>query len=290
MENQSSVTKNANNKPKIPWIIIFIGKFLQLFSKKLASKYAYRLFSTPIQYKTPKRELSMAKNAISEMFFIPEINKNICVYNYGSSKKKVLLVHGWSGRGTQLYKIADKLLDNGYMTISFDAPAHGKSTGKTTLMSEFIACIMELEKKYGKFEAIIGHSLGGMAALNTINEGLKVNKAISIGAADLISDIIKNFVNELKLKPDIAKHIKKNLDKKFGGDVNIYSPSIVAKNIKTPTLVIHDTQDKDVPVQLAHTINNSLKNSKLLITNNLGHRRILRDTLVIDKIIDFIKQ
>jgi alpha-beta hydrolase superfamily lysophospholipase len=43
------------------------------------------------------------------------------------------------GRGTQLFKIADELLKQGYSTISFDAPAHGKSPGKTTIMVDFIA-------------------------------------------------------------------------------------------------------------------------------------------------------
>jgi hypothetical protein len=42
------------------------------------------------------------------------------------------------GRGTQLFKIADELLKQGYSTISFDAPAHGKSPGKTTIMVDFI--------------------------------------------------------------------------------------------------------------------------------------------------------
>jgi alpha-beta hydrolase superfamily lysophospholipase len=80
--------------------------------------------------------------------------------------KKVLLVHGWSGRGTQLFKIADELLKQGYSTISFDAPAHGKSPGKTTIMVDFITTILEIEKQFGPFDAAIGHSLGGMSVLN----------------------------------------------------------------------------------------------------------------------------
>ena len=89
----------------------------------------------------------MAKSAQKEMLFIPELNKKVMVYTYGYSKRKVLLVHGWSGRGTQLYKIADKLLENGFMTISFDAPADGKSPGNSTMMTEFIATSKYLEEK-----------------------------------------------------------------------------------------------------------------------------------------------
>ena len=69
------------------------------------------------------------------------------------------MVHGWSGRGTQLYAIADKLLENGFMTISFDGPAHGQSSGKTTMMPEFMETCLEIDKKYGPFEIGIGHSL-----------------------------------------------------------------------------------------------------------------------------------
>ena len=145
---------------KIPKIIILIAQFLQAFSKKLATLYAAKLFTTPIRHKMPKRELAMDENSQQFSLFIPKINKEIVVYEYGASDKKVLLVHGWSGRGTQLVKIADELIKKGFMIISFDAPAHGKSKGSSTIMIEFIASILELEKKYGPFEYAIGHSLG----------------------------------------------------------------------------------------------------------------------------------
>ena len=75
---------------------------------------------------------------------------------------------------TQLFKIADALLKEGYTTISFDAPAHGKSPGNSTIMIEFIASIFELERQFGPFEIAIGHSLGGMAVLNAAKSGLEV--------------------------------------------------------------------------------------------------------------------
>jgi hypothetical protein len=39
---------------------------------------------------------------------------------------------------------ADELLKTGYSTISFDAPAHGKSP-ENTIMVDFIATILEIE-------------------------------------------------------------------------------------------------------------------------------------------------
>ncbi|MCF6181080.1 alpha/beta hydrolase [Lutibacter sp.] len=277
------------NYTKIPKPILIIGKVLQAISTNLATKFAIKIFSTPIKFKTPEREKIMEKSAKKEMVLIPELQKKIMVYSYGYSKRKVLLVHGWSGRGTQLYKIADKLLENGFMTISFDGPAHGHSTGKTTMMSEFITSIIHLEKIYGPFEIAIGHSLGGMAVLNSIKQGLQVKKAISISAGCVITDIIKDFVAKLELKPIMVSKIKENFFKKFGEDIDNYSANVAAKKVTIPVLIIHDTNDNDVHVSCAHNIRQNLQQNELLITNNLGHRRILKDDFVIKQIIKFIK-
>jgi pimeloyl-ACP methyl ester carboxylesterase len=291
MKNKSSnIISTTNNIQKIPTSIIITGKILQFISPLLATKFAVKLFGTPIRYKTPEREKMMANSAKKELLFIPELNKKVMVYTYGYSKRKILLVHGWSGRGTQLYKIADKLLENGFMTISFDAPAHGESSGNTTMMTEFIITSKFLEATYGSFEFAVGHSLGGMAILNSIKQGLKIKKAIIIGAGDIITDIIIDFVKKLELKPKIVIKIKKYFLKKYDEDIDNYSASTAAKKVVVPTLVIHDSEDKDVPVSCAYNIRQNLKQGELLITNGLGHRRILKDNQVINRIIEYINR
>jgi hypothetical protein len=88
-----------------------------------------------------------------------------------------LLVHGWSGRGTQLVKIADALVKSGYSTISFDVLHMVKSPGNQTIMTDFIAAIIEIENST-VLESAVGHSpLGGMSILNAIKKGLKLNTA-----------------------------------------------------------------------------------------------------------------
>ncbi|UMB54420.1 alpha/beta fold hydrolase [Lutibacter sp. A64] len=289
-QNKPNTPTKAKNIPKIPRSVIIPGKILQSIAPSLATKYAIKLFTTPITYKTPEREQTMAKSAKKKMILIPELNKKIMVYTYGYSKRKVLLVHGWSGRGTQMYKIADKLLENGFMTISFDAPAHGESEGKSTMMTEFITASNYIEKKYGPFEYAIGHSLGGMTVLNNIKQGLTVKKAIIIGAGDIITDIFNVFVSKIELKQKIVPKMKGYFLKKFGEDVDNYSASLAAKEVKIPTLIIHDEEDREVPVSCAHNIRRNTEQGELLITKRLGHTRILKDDFVIDTILKFIKR
>ncbi|PIF62868.1 alpha/beta fold hydrolase [Flavobacterium sp. 11] len=282
-------TSNHTQSLKIPRIILLTSKLISFISPKLITLFAAKLFTTPIKHKIPKRELEMDRNSIQKLIPVPAIDKEVVFYQYGKSEKKILLVHGWSGRGTQLFKIADELLKAGYSTISFDAPAHGKSPGKTTIMVDFIATILEIDKQFGPFEAAIGHSLGGMSVLNAIKKGLKVNHAVVIGSGDIVEDIMDDFVAKLELKPIISTFLRLHFEKKYQEKMNSYSAFLAAKEIAIPVLVIHDNNDPEVPVKAGIHIHKHLKNGELLLTDGLGHRKILGNHKVIEKTVQFIQ-
>ncbi|MBP9793402.1 MAG: alpha/beta hydrolase [Flavobacterium sp.] len=275
---------------EVPKVIINSLKVIQFFSTDLVTKVGAKIFTTPIKHKTPNRELKMDANAKQEKIFIPKINKSVVVYHYGDSPKKVLLVHGWSGRGTQLVKFADELVAKGYSTISYDAPAHGKSDTKTTLMPEFIATNLELEKLYGPFEFAIGHSLGGMALLNSVKQKLNLKRLVIIGSGDKIIDILHEFVRKLQLKPIVAEKMRLIFEHKFGEPMENYAANVAAKEVKIPTLVIHDEHDYEVPISCATNIHKHLSNGELFVTQKLGHRKILGDEKVIQKALSFLHE
>lgn len=283
------------NKPKvkadtqkIPQSIVFTAQLLEKISPKLATAFAAKLFVTPIKHKIPKREWQMDGQSKQSKLNIPMIQKEIHLYRYGTGEKKVLLVHGWSGRGTQLFKIADLMVNLGYEVVSFDAPAHGKSSGNSSIMLEFIASIHEINKVHGPFDVAIGHSLGGMAILNAIKDNFHVEKSVIIGSGDIITDILLDFTNKLGLKEKIAYAIQSKFEKKYQAPMNDFSGSRAAQGVKIPVLVIHDAQDGDVPVQAAHQICHFLEKHELMITTGLGHRKVLGDEAVLNRIRTFV--
>lgn len=282
------MAKNKAVSQQIPQSILIIGKIFQFISKKLATKFAIKLFITPIKYKIPKREFKMEAESKQSTLFVSTIQKECVVYEYGEGSKQVLLVHGWSGRGTQLVKIAELMVEKGYKVISFDAPAHGKAKGKSSLMIEFIGSIHEINKKYGDFEFAIGHSLGGMAILNSVKENFAVKKIVIIGSGDLVSDIIWDFINKLELKQEIGTMMRQHFEKKYGLTMNSYAASEAAKFVTQPTLVVHDEDDDDIPVRAAYQIKAQLKNGEIFITKGLGHRKILGDASVLKRIESFL--
>ncbi|MFC4740033.1 alpha/beta fold hydrolase [Flavobacterium ponti] len=284
----SKKASKNNQGIEIPRFIINTGKFLQSISTYLTIRFAAKLFTSPIKYKVPKRERPMLAESIQENVFIDSLYKSVVAYHYGKGEKKILLVHGWSGRGTQMFKIADALVAKGYGVISFDAPAHGKSEGKKSMMPEFIECILTFDKKFGPFEYAIGHSLGGMAIMNALQKRFTTHKIVTIGSGDKISDIVKDFVNQLELKPSLAPKLTAYFENKLKEKMSDYDSSYVIQNFEIPHLIIHDKNDVEVGVYCAENIHKNSKYSTLFLTEGFGHRKILGSDAVIEKINQFI--
>ena len=280
---------NPNASFEIPAKVLLTGKVLQFFSKDAATNFVARIFATPLKFNAPERELMMRDSAKKERLLLPSSRKEIQVYVYGYSKTRVLLVHGWAGRGTQLYHLADKILENKMMVVSFDAPAHGLSDGKRTNMIEFIEAIKAIEKKYGPFDAAVGHSFGGMSLINAVAGGFKVNKLVTLGADNSIPEIFDYFVAKMELKPDIGGRLQRLFEKKHNLRLDHFTSEHQAERIKIPVLVIHDSEDRFVPVSSAVSIRQKLQNGELLITHGLGHHKIFKSPDVVQRVIEFLQ-
>lgn len=281
MKKKNTIQRKFN---KQLWLLRFLVKTIPLFGKR----YVLSLFFTPIKYPVPEHEGLFKHGSIISREYVD--NKRITAYHIGQSTKNVLLVHGWSGRASQFYKIAPALVNAGYKVFAFTAPAHGSSTDKTTHMLEFAECIAYLSHKYGPFEAILGHSLGGMATLNAIKYGTLAKKAILIGTPGYITDVVNDFVSKLSLEQNVATYIIEHLKAEYDIDFEKFSSVRVAEQMTIPGLIIHDVNDKDVSIEAARTVHKAWKTSEFLETKGLGHRFILQDEAVIKRIIDFIKK
>ena len=286
-----------NPKDKVPVIVLLTpkwlittGKIIQKISTFLAVKFGVWLFTKTLRYPTPKRELTMYNQSNKEILKLNGFSEKIVAYHYGNGQKKILLVHGWAGSGTQLSKIAEQLISTEYSIVSFDAPGHGKAPGRNSMLPHFVAAIKQLEDAYGPFEFAIGHSLGGMALLRAVREGLKIKKLVTIGTANRITKILDDFAKNMELSPMVAKGMKTYFDHSYGNDIDELSGAMSARYTKIPTLIIHDKDDIDVPVEAAYEIHQELFQGTLFLTEGLGHRKILGSSEVSNKIINFIKK
>jgi pimeloyl-ACP methyl ester carboxylesterase len=98
-----------------------------------------------------------------------------------------------------------------------------------------------------------------------------------------------DFIKKLQLQPLISLKLRDYFENKYNEAMNNYSAFKAAATIDLPILVIHDEHDYEVPVKAGINIHKHVKNGEILLTQGLGHRKILGDASVIQKIIEFIK-
>lgn len=283
-EQESASTPSIEVEKKVRITL----SILQKISSGLAYRYAKKVFFSPIKFSTPEREMHYKHSAAISKEIVDE--KTVTLYHMGSAKKCVLLVHGWSGRATQFYKIGPALKKAGYKIYSFTAPAHGSSKEKQTHMLEFTDCIEYFDKKYGPFDAIVSHAIGGTAALNAIKRGVKTKKVVMLGTPGYIRDVVYGFCDRLGLSSKIGDRLIQHIKANYHEDYEQFSATRLASEMTIPGLIIHDADDQDVPVEFARENHRAWKNSRYIETKDLGHRLILSDEKVITQIIDFVKE
>lgn len=285
-KDKTSVTTKSF---KVPKTLILYLKAVRFFSKSTFKKNLLTIFFRPIPFPTPKREIPFSNSAKSETFTINKDGLKAMVHTYGDeSNPKILLIHGWSGRGTQFYEMAPALADQGFCTYSITGPAHGDLKGNYTHMLQFAEAILAAEKKYGPFTYAIGHSLGGLAIMNAIRQGLNPEKIVVMGTPSKLSSVVADFCRNLEMGHKEEEVLTQTLKEKFN-EFDNFSANHIAKNLSTPGLIIHDKNDIDVNIEEAYSTHSVWKGSELYITEKLGHRRILSDRGVIEKVLNFLK-
>ena len=273
---------------QIPKLLKLLIHTISFFSSKTTTALLGYIFSRPLRHKPHVREKEFIISSKKETHFIPSINKRIKTYELEGSRKKVLLVHGWSGRGSQLSSIATECNKKGFFVVSFDAPAHGGSSSYTTNVPEFVEAINFLNKTKGPFDYAIGHSFGGASIFNYCRKYRSFEKIVVIGTQSKLSIYFAEFIKIMGLKEGYSKKIMTLFSKKVGEKILDYDPENFVRNISSKTLIIHCSDDNYVSFGSAIALRKELKNSELYKTTGLGHRKILGDKKTIDRLVDFL--
>ncbi len=275
---------------RLPWLLTSFAKLLDFCSKGLATRFLWRIFCGPIKFKTPSREAEFYKKTEQEKIQAKSTNKEIMLYRIPNDGKKLLFVHGWNGRSSQFFRIIELLSDNGYDITAFDLPGHGRSTRSTTNLPEITDLISEVTKSRGPYHAILCHSFGGVAALNAVRLGATFEKLVLISPGVYeIKPMFKTFVGLFGLDEEYyADRLFDLAESLYGSSPGEFGLDRFSKQIGMDTLIVHCEDDKEALKEIAITLHGDMKNSVLYMTEGLGHRRILRDQKVAEKVMNFL--
>lgn len=212
----------------------------------------------------------------------------LAIYSWGEGPA-VLLVHGWNGRGTQMGAFGEPLTDAGLRAVSFDAPAHGKTPGRATTIFRIIEAAQRVVREVGPLRGIVTHSFGAMAMARALRMGLAADRVVCISPPAHLSFLVDRFCDALAIKPAVRNIFEQLLKQNFGEDIgNQISAEVNAQGLSIPALIIHDKDDKEVPWQQGDRLARAWPQARFMVTQGLGHRRVLTDHETIEAAVSFI--
>ena len=269
-------------------MIIWLGSIL--FPSYTKKKLSEMLFKPRAAKEKPGDNFLESASVVGEV--VLSSGKRNTYYIWGNTQPDVLLVHGWESNSTHLRIIVDCLVKKGYSVVSFDACAHGRSSGSNADLNDFIDGIASLSKKFSSIRLSIGYSFGGISLLNAIRRGVTFEKVGIISSPSSFYGIFEKLAAQLKLTKSVRAHLSQVILKRYGiknENWDEYSTYDFASKMNIPLVAIHDEHDTYVLSIESKILTTLWPDSKLMLTDRLGHRGILKNRPAINSFIDQLK-
>lgn len=273
--------KNSTNVRFMKWAIDVADRV----SPSLASELALRAFLTPTRVPRPERERALLAGATP--FVMSAGGLPLAAWSWGAGPV-VLLVHGWAGRGAQLGPLVPGLVARGHRVVTWDAPAHGDSPGRTTTLASMAEVLRTVAERVGPVEAVVAHSFGGAATTIALARGLEVRRAVYVAPLYTVGGTVDRFMTSLGLSPDARRQFDAALAHANLASRDQLEGRELAPAMAAPLLVVHDRDDREVPYAEGVATVGTWPGAQLLTTAGLGHRRVLADPEVVSAVVDFV--
>lgn len=214
----------------------------------------------------------------------------VVTYAWGDpAAPPVLLSHGWQLRASRFAPLVTALTAAGLRPVAFDAVAHGDSPGRRTTVLDHMAAMRALEHAEGPFAGVVGHSLGGLGAGLALHEGLDAARFVAIAAPTGFDSIAASFLRLAGLPGTLHEPFCRRVVRPFPPQVGNPRTTVdlVVRPVpaSVPALFVQDRRDRMAGPGDAERLHAAHPGSSLLLTDGLGHNRVLDDPGVLDAVV-----
>jgi len=306
-KNSTTVRSPAHAQRRLPFAIRAVGAGLRVVeagSPALAAQLGMEVMFRTQRSAPAARERALLERG--ERFTVDSAPGPLAVWSFGAGPT-VILMHGWNGRGGQLDRFVEPLVQRGFRVVTFDAPGHGQSPGHTSSLLDFADAVDAVLDAVGlpfvPVHAVIAHSMGGAAVTYAMSryarapevgrarawrDGLPVRRFAFLAPPIDVGDFVASFIRMNGLGPSTQDALRRRIEARFAMSLDaLYAPPL-AREMTAPLLVVHDEEDRDVPVRCGRLLAEAWPGAELEITRGLGHMRVLRDAAVIDRVVSFV--
>jgi pimeloyl-ACP methyl ester carboxylesterase len=221
---------------------------------------------------------------------MPVPDGSITTYRWGEAgRPTALLVHGWNGWAQQLERFVAPLQERGFAVLAFDHVAHGLSDGEQTTLPSMIRSVERVLLAESQVAAVVAHSLGAAAVASVLSSTRsELNGAVLIAPPSDPRPYLRGLARMLGAPRELMTQIQEAAERTAGVPMaRLVVDPWITRRIRTPLMIVHDVTDEEVPISNGYAYTTGTR-TRLLVTDGLGHRRILRDRHVVEASSNFV--
>ncbi|WP_137896552.1 alpha/beta fold hydrolase [Ramlibacter sp. 2FC] len=204
----------------------------------------------------------------------------------------VLLVHGWGDHAAAWLPLAAALQARGLRPILLEMPAHGRSAGATSNLPQFARAIdyvcARLREQGRAPQAVVAHSLAANAGAYAASRGLDLARLVLLAPPASPQAFTRLFAQVFGLSETTRAAMQSHIEAREAVLMARFEPAAVGPRIGAATLVVHDRQDRVNRFADGQAYAQAIPGARLLATEGLGHRRLLKDGGVLQAVADFL--
>jgi pimeloyl-ACP methyl ester carboxylesterase len=258
----------------------------------LAVRAAYRLFGTPLPPKWVSRRRKWSPDWHIEQWPFEDASVTMYSRPVAPAGPVVLLVHGWGGHAGQMLALAETLSAQGLRPVIIEMPAHGRSSGSVSNLPQF-ARVLEyvtarLQQQGHTLRAVVAHSLSANAGAYAASRGLAAGRLVLLAPPASPLEYTRLFAHVFGLRESTRAAMQRRIEAREGILMPQFEPAMVGPRISLPTLVVHDRQDSINRFADGVAYTEAIAGARLLATEGLGHRKILKDDEVLREVAAFL--
>lgn len=214
--------------------------------------------------------------------------------NESSGRGVAVVAHGWASNSGYVLPIAEWVAASGHIAFVFDFRRHGRSDeAPYVTISDYRDDLMEAigfvrERFPEKPMVVVGHSMGGAAAILAAADGAPVDGVVIVASpADLVEMTVEYLSEGRWPGTVLGPLIVPILWMKAGGNRDELVPERRMADITVPSIVIHPEHDKRVPLRHARRLAD-LAGCELRVVPDAGHVDILQHRGLHEAVVEFL--
>lgn len=239
------------------------------------------------------RPLDQAVHDVARRGIVQVDGEQVATYSWGDpAAPPVLLAHGWQLRASRFARLVEALQDAGLQPVAFDGVAHGDSSGHRTQAVQHAAALRAVQERTGPAVAVVGHSLGALAAGLALRDGLVADRFVSVAAPTGFDSVIASFVRQSGMPPSLRDRLADRAARVMFADVADARATLDLTRhpvpAHVPTLFVQSTPDSMNDPDNARSLHAAHPGSRLLLVEGLGHNRLLDDPAVVTAVVEHV--